>query len=335
LVDGKSLFELTPNTFFSVVCFLFLQAITTINATVDSSVLVYNRTGELPGNLLEQYPEITSLQATNLELTGLSYAFQTKHYKLKHLDLSHNHLSKLDYTCSFIGLKILETLSLANNRLEKLESFGFYGLEKLQSLNLSHNRLQHLDAPVFYYVKEVRELKLDHNQLDIVNFMLFAKMVKMALLDLSNNQIKKIQYHPQYKQFGMSHSLEHLDLGLNHLESFNLNEIPNFGNLTQLDLQGNNLTNLTTGELGQRFPKLKTINISGHKLDSATLETFRNYSESNGIHLVLPPEEIDYTNAMIVTIAFFIVIICVVTFGIWLQHACSIRRYRNGVYLDE
>jgi Leucine-rich repeat (LRR) protein len=196
-------------------------------------VLVYNKTGELPGNLLEQYPEITSLQATNLELTGFSHAFQTKHDKLKHLDLSSNHLSELG---SFLGLKNLETLSLANNRLEKLEPIRFYGLEKLQSLNLSHNRLQHLNALVFYYVKEVRELKLNHNQLDIVNFMLFAKMVKMALLDLSNNQIKKIekiekiQYHANYENFG-SHSLEHLDLEHNRLQSFNFNEIPNFGSL--------------------------------------------------------------------------------------------------------
>jgi Leucine-rich repeat (LRR) protein len=380
-----SLFELTPNTFYSVVCFLFLQAITTISATVDS-VLVYNKTGELPQRLLEQYPKITSLQATNLELTGLSQTFQTIHYQLKHLDLSHNHLSEFDNTFSFYGLRNLETLSLANNRLEKLESIDFYGLEKLQSLNLSHNRLQHLNAPVFDYVKEVRELKLDYNHLEQVNFTLFAKMVKRAILDLSNNQIKEIQYHPQYEQFG-SHSLEHLYLGHNHLESFNFNEIPNFRNLTQLNLQGNNLTYLITGELVQRFPKLKTINISGHRLDSATLESFRTYSESNeiqllsnspevmdhnntifkdlqgnnltnlitgelvqqfqklktinisghrldsatlesirtdiesnGIHLVLPPEEIDYTNAIIFAIAFFIIIIGEVTFGIGLHY---------------
>jgi Leucine rich repeat len=142
------------------------------------SVLVYDRIGELPENLLEQYPQITSLQATNLELTGLSYTFQTNQGSLKHLNLSHNHLSKLDYTCSFLALNNLETLSLANNRLAELEPNRFYGLKKLQSLNLSHNRLQHLQVKVFGYVIKVRELKLDHNQLELVNFMLLQKWLK-------------------------------------------------------------------------------------------------------------------------------------------------------------
>jgi Leucine rich repeat len=168
-------FELTSNTtFYSVVCFLFLQAITTINATVDS-VLVYDKIGKLPGNLLEQYPNITSLQATNLELTGFSYTFQIRHGKLKHLDLSHNHLTELLIPFAFYGLRNLEILSLANNRLEQLNPVDFFGLDKLQSINLSHNRIQHIHIRAFVNAIEVRELKLDHNQLDIANFMLFGK----------------------------------------------------------------------------------------------------------------------------------------------------------------
>jgi Leucine-rich repeat (LRR) protein len=152
-------------------------------------VLFYNGIGILPGDLLQQYPNIISLQATGLKLTNLSWAFTKKQYFLKNLNLSNNNLAELK-PYEFIGVPNLLTLSLAYNRLNILVLFTFQRLGKLRNLDLSHNRFQELEAGVFDFLSDVIELRLSNNNLKLVNLVMFENTKKLAKLDLSNNQIK-------------------------------------------------------------------------------------------------------------------------------------------------
>jgi Leucine rich repeat len=316
---------------YRIICFLFLHAIRRFNASADS-VLVYNGTGILPGVLLQQYPNITSLQAAGLKLRSLSSAFLKSQFFLRNLDLSNNRVAELRHY-EFAGVPNLTTLSLAYNNLNKLMLFTFHGLGKLQHLDLSHNLLQNFEAGVFNYLTDLIELWLNNNYLKLVNLALYASMKKLAKLDLSNNQIETIVRDETVEFNTSSYSMEFFDLGDNRLKVFNFMSLPFYGKLTELNLQGNKLTNLTYNDLVARFPNLKTINITGHQLDNSTLETFRVYCDNNGIHLPPFPKKLDLTTAYIGLVV-IISGIFVATFNIWIRHACTIRRYQNGVDLE-
>jgi Leucine rich repeat len=310
--------------FCSVLFYLFLIEIGRGNAFTDS-VLVYNEIGILPGNLLQQYPNITSLQATGLKLTNLTSAFSKSQFFLKNLDLSNNSLAKLE-PYEFVGIRNLLTLSLAYNHLIILRRHTFQGLGKLRHLNLSHNLIQVLEATIFDFLLNSIELRLNNNLLKLVNLRLCAFMKKLAKLDLSNNQIEII-INNKTTNFS-SHSLEFLDLGHNHLQYIDFSSMPNFEKLTELNLQDNNLTSIGIGNLAKRFPKLKKIIINGQKMDDSTMGAVHQYFNYYGINS--EPSRMNY----IYWLELYVVVLVNITIGLalWLYRKFRCSKKAFGIF---
>jgi Leucine-rich repeat (LRR) protein len=267
----------TPNC--SLIYFLYLHAITTFIVAIQSvrhhEVAVYNKTGKLPENLLEQYRNVTSLVATHLNLTTLSRAFRYRYFdQLKDLDLSHNKLTVIE-KYEFTGMRGLETLSLANNLIEQLDDQALLGLGKLQRLNLSHNKLTSFTTwyTFFYVLINLNELKLDNNQLKTIDFEMFGFSRQLLTLELQNNEIEEVEYN------GFRFDQEFVGRKLN-LSNNNLKDVNFLGQckkMQNLDLSNN--INMTLSE--QSFEKntdlknLKLQNVSLDILGEEIYEMFR------------------------------------------------------------
>jgi Leucine-rich repeat (LRR) protein len=267
--------------------------------------LIYkNKTGVLPKDLMERYPNITSLVATNSKLTELSRAFRRKQLFLKNLDLSQNLLTEIR-EWEFCGLSNLKTLSLAKNLLKILVVKAFYGLGVIQQIILSQNRLQQLDVQ-FYHT--VEELRIDNNRLETFNMALIvSKKSQIRKLQLQNNQIVGIKLNKKIlvRELNLSGnnivdfsflsyctSLESLDLSINvnaALYRWTFKENPNLriltmqnvslnremawynvlsysnSNLEELDVGFNDLESINFERM-PNLPKLRSMNLTGNEL---------------------------------------------------------------------
>jgi Leucine-rich repeat (LRR) protein len=219
----------------------------------EESKLVYNnKTGELPEDLMEQYPNITSLIATNLDLKNLTGTFKRNQTVLKNLDLSQNLLTVIQ-DWEFRGLRNLTTLSLANNLLREITVGAFYGLSNLQKIMLSHNRIQILAAEFF---RTVEELQIDNNQLENFKMDFFVSGTSnMRKLELQNNQIGNISSSKNI-------SVQELNLSGNNI--VDLDFLRHCKNLESLDLSFNVNATLTnqTFEYNTELTNLTMQNMS-------------------------------------------------------------------------
>jgi Leucine-rich repeat (LRR) protein len=291
---------------------MLVQVLTIVNATE----LVYKQKGELPEKLMTQYPNITSLVATNLGIQKLSKTFGKPPILMSNLDLSQNLISEIE-ALEFFGLQQLTTLSLANNLLEVMEKSVFTGLNNVRCLILSHNHLRQLNIEVFSPLSNVTELYLDNNQLTSINFNLFKKTPKLRKLDLQSNQMVEIQqsYDILVRELNLSNNnlqdliflghckrLESLDL------SFNVNaKLPDSSftynkNLTTLIMRNisltpadidkllNSSTNLEHLDVGYNYWKsikfrqmpnlknLRSMNLTGNELTEFDITNLNQHS---------------------------------------------------------
>jgi Leucine-rich repeat (LRR) protein len=269
---------------------------------------------------MNQHLNITSIQATNLKLTKLSKAFSKTRCFLKSLNLSHNRIAELD-NYEFYGLESLENLSLANNLLTYIKDYAFQNLGNIQRLDISHNHLQQLEPGVFKPLKSAKELNVNNNRLIMANLTLYDNTEKLVTLNLSNNRIETILRDDRYgtKVLDFSrHKLAYLDLGQNRLTTITFKRMPNFGNLRDINLQDNNLTEFICGDLEEYLPKLKKMQISVHKLDNATLDVIDRCFNYNGINQPLKMDVYFMLSvAMLVDMAW--------TLGLPMWHWCKHR----------
>jgi Leucine-rich repeat (LRR) protein len=182
------------------------------------------------------------------------------------------------------GLANLYGLRLAGNRLSRIPGEMFTNNTNLHVLNLAHNRLTSVEPEALKNLKNLRALRLDNNQLKDMNGLVsslknlkwlnvstnslqwfdFAFIPKsLEWLDIHNNRIDKIgnYYHlssdfslqtldlsfnsvRQLEERSLLTSLRHIYLNNNRLTALNGSVFAQLGNLSRVELQGNELTHL-------------------------------------------------------------------------------------------
>ena len=182
------------------------------------------------------------------------------------------------------GLASLYGLRLAGNRLTRIPGEMFTNNTNLHVLNLAHNRLVAVEPEAVKNLKNLRALRLDNNQLKDMNGLVsslknlkwlnvstnslqwfdFAFIPKsLEWLDIHNNRIDKIgNYYHLSGDFSLQTldmsfnsvrlieertfltSLRHIYLNNNRLAALNGSVFSQLGNLSRVELQGNELTHL-------------------------------------------------------------------------------------------
>ncbi|KAG9343609.1 hypothetical protein JZ751_013779 [Albula glossodonta] len=237
-------------------------------------------------------------------LQRLSLAFNSlpclENFRLTQLQVLNASYNYLDWFISDQDMKEpfhLQTLDLRNNRLL---FFPFLPtLSQLQTLLLSNNRVgfyQHLaKVHSLNWPTEVQFYNLKGNisnvTVELWDESLHGDISSLELLDLTRNLVVNL---PQ-GFLGKMPKLSRLRLGMNCLESFDLEELPAFlyeldlssnmltqlqinqsslsmlGNLSYLNLSLNDLQRLPT-TLFKGLPNLTTVDLSYNKVDICTSE---------------------------------------------------------------
>ena len=182
------------------------------------------------------------------------------------------------------GLASLYGLRLAGNRLTRIPGEMFTNNTNLHVLNLAHNRLVAVEPEAVKNLKNLRALRLDNNQLKDMNGLVsslknlkwlnvstnslqwfdFAFIPKsLEWLDIHNNNVDRIgNYYSLSAGFSLTTfdasfnqireleadsllaSLRNIYLNNNRIDRIGSNSFRALGNLTRVELQGNEIASL-------------------------------------------------------------------------------------------
>jgi Leucine-rich repeat (LRR) protein len=163
----------------------------------EHQILNLNKTQykNFPINLLEKYPQSTTIIANNCSLksiTSLGNDTDVKFLKITRLDLQSNEITVLEPK-TFSSLSNLKYLVLTKNKIESIEINAFYGLESLQHLFLSSNKLQTIDTSTFSMLSSLTQINLDENKLIDFNLNCFSENYNLKSVNLNKNKIEHLR----------------------------------------------------------------------------------------------------------------------------------------------
>lgn len=177
---------------------------------------------------------------------------------LEWIDLSHNHVFEIQ-GMAFANLRNLRHLNLAGNDIERIEQEAFYYLPKLELLDISFNKIKSLSPSYFDQIGTLStlNLRMQHNLIG-------------RKLNLQNGDVIP-DVHSLPPQVS---SVELLDLCGNNITSesdlFFLSLVRN--SLAQLLLDGNGLTNISTGTSGLRH--LQVLSLRANQIQLIQADAF-------------------------------------------------------------
>uniref|UniRef100_A0A8C6S844 TIR domain-containing protein n=1 Tax=Neogobius melanostomus TaxID=47308 RepID=A0A8C6S844_9GOBI len=138
------------------------------------------------------------------------------------LDMSFNNISEIKRT-DLAHLSELVSLIFDHNSLKHIEDKAFANLKELKTLRLSHNRLTNLTDQTFQGLDQLRSLYLHFNRISRVSPHAFQSMTNLHTVDLHQNFIYNVKEVATLFQLP---NIEHVSIGLNHITSFDSDDLP-------------------------------------------------------------------------------------------------------------
>jgi len=256
-------------------------------SSLSSLSLDHNQLAVLPAGLFAGAPHLQDLALNNNYLDTVPPDIGSL-ARLRTLDLGENRMASLS-SHQLRNLKNLYGLRLAGNKLSEVGIDVFINNSNLHVLNIAHNKLRTVHQDAFKHLKNLRALRLDNNELKDINGLVssqknlkwlnvstnqlqwfdFAFIPKsLEWLDIHNNKIDKIG---NYYSLSSGFSLQTFDASYNQIEELeettllsglkniylNNNKIKriaaksfeNLGNLSRVELQGNELVTMQIDSL--------------------------------------------------------------------------------------
>ncbi|XP_078681936.1 uncharacterized protein LOC144916613 [Branchiostoma floridae x Branchiostoma belcheri] len=208
-----------------------------------------------------------NITVLDLQHNKIGYMYVYKPFcfaSLRYLDLSNNGILKpASYWPSPCEQSVLETLRLDNNAIIDI-SRALLSLvlwpryhRILKTLTLSHNQIQRIRTGQLTWLDQLEHLDLSHNEINTVMTSAFLGLSRLQFLDLSNNKIKNIT---QMTFQGLG-NLTHLNLGVNRIAVIG-DAFQRLYGLRHLNLSTNRLAVLNQTTLGPVINRLETIDIA-------------------------------------------------------------------------
>lgn len=186
--------------------------------------------------------------------------------ELEMLDLSQNELVEIPDNV-FEMLSKLKNLDLSSNHITHISKDSFSGLIQLERLYLHANRIQSIHLEAFEGLDKLLELKLQGNQLTSLPSMNFPSLL---LLDISSNNIPVLG--PSDLQTPHLEALKVASLGLTSVDE---DLIASFGNLHELDISTNQLTELPQALKQDSLKGLIKLSLAANPLGELRVEDFQ------------------------------------------------------------
>ncbi|KAM3623952.1 uncharacterized protein V6R79_017299 [Siganus canaliculatus] len=186
--------------------------------------------------------------------------------ELELLDLSQNELVEIPDNV-FEMLSKLKNLDLSSNHITHISKDSFSGLVQLERLYLHANRIQSIHLEAFEGLDKLLELKLQGNQLTSLPSINFPRLL---LLDISSNNIPVLG--PSDLQTPHLEALKVASLGLTSVDE---DLIASFGNLHELDISTNQLTELPQALKQDSLKGLIKLSLAANPLGELRVEDFQ------------------------------------------------------------
>lgn len=207
-----------------------------------------------------QFSNQRNLQILNLSsnfLTSLmDHSFQGPD-NLQILDLSKNVISELTND-TFVGLHSLVELRLSHNLLQTVHFDAFRGLTRLRVLSVERNKLATLSPDWLWPLQNLRFLYAADNEIVDLPADAFKALSALKVLELRRNQISD---NLSKFCFRGSRALDTVDLSFNQLKAVPNEALAHLVQLSQLDLSGNPVSELTSHSL-QNLHLLEVLTLS-------------------------------------------------------------------------
>lgn len=259
-LSNNRIYNLGPETFRGLFNLRILDLSYNLVSTIDKNQ--FNANNSLESLRLESNPiiridcEVISfmvLTSVNISLNNVTKIDTSCLTDSVQLDLENKSQvifrvakSNSELHCSREHFKNLNQLNIAGNKLNNtvqvIELLG----SSLESLNISSNSIGKLTSKTFKMLNNLLHLNLSRSNLSNFGFKSFFHQTKLKSLDISYNSLKKVNFTLLLR---------------------------NFRNLSILNLEGNNLTEINT-VTHFNFPALTTLGISKNHFTCDYLATF-------------------------------------------------------------
>ncbi|XP_061930203.1 chaoptin isoform X4 [Apis cerana] len=189
------------------------------------------------------------------------------------LDVSRTDLNILP-SILFRNLESLERISVAGNRLEKIEKTTFDRLANLSRIDLSGNLIEHIENEAFVGLTNLYELNLRGNRLSSFSGEYFDTGTGLESLDLSSNRIDRLSP----TAFAIHPRLRELDLSDNRFLYFPSDYLKPLQFLEWLNLSGNELKSVDEFAFSQLI-RLRALNLAANRIESLNELAFHNSTQ--------------------------------------------------------
>ncbi|XP_040892807.1 vasorin-like [Toxotes jaculatrix] len=186
--------------------------------------------------------------------------------ELEMLDLSQNELTEIPDGV-FEMLSKLKNLDLSSNHITHISKDSFSGLVQLERLYLHSNRIQSIHMNAFEGLEMLLELKLQGNQLSSLPYLHFPKLL---LLDLSHNNIPTLSASDL-----QTPHLEALKVSSLGLTTLDVDLIASLGNLHELDISVNQLTEVPQALKQDSLKGLIKLSLATNSFGELRVEDFQ------------------------------------------------------------
>ncbi|XP_029034118.2 protein artichoke [Osmia bicornis bicornis] len=239
----------------------------------------------LAGNRLtrirpETFAQLRTLEFLNLSSNPLYGGFPPVFpSSLLNLDVSRTGLKILP-AILFRNLESIERISIAGNRLERIEEATFNDLRNLSRIDLSGNRLELIENGAFVGLIGLYELNLRGNRLSSFAGEHFDTGTGLEILDLSDNRIER--FSPT--AFAIHPRLRELDLSGNRLVYLPTDYLKPSQFLEGLRLARNSLRRIDEFAFSQ-LGRLRDLNLAANRIESVDELAFHNSTQLQLIDL--------------------------------------------------
>ncbi|XP_061839826.1 vasorin-like [Nerophis lumbriciformis] len=186
--------------------------------------------------------------------------------ELDMIDLSQNELGEVPDGV-FKMLSKLKNLDLSSNAITHISKDSFSGLFQLERLYLHQNLIQTIHPEAFQGLEMLLELKLHGNKLTSLPTL---QLPRLLLLDLSNNNIPSLGVSDL--QTPHLEALKIASLGLTSLDD---DLIASLGNLHELDISMNQITEVPNALKQDSLKGLIKLNLAVNPLGELRTEDFQ------------------------------------------------------------
>lgn len=205
-------------------------------------------------------PSIQRLVIKNNKIKTIDSSIQF-YSELIYLDLSINHLFNIPQR-TFFYQKKLEELHLNHNKISTITEKTFIGLSSLTVLNLRGNFLDSIDKEIFAALPKLEELNLGQNRISRIEIGAFDNLPNLRVLILDDNQLPAV---PTATLAPLS-NLAELFLGINSFRTVQSGAFEALKHLTNLDLKGAGLNNISLDAFRGLETSLRQLDLSDNRL---------------------------------------------------------------------